>query len=289
MLTYNLDIEQGSLWLRTTPNEFALKQPYYYTEAGIFLARRDFNTKRDFKDSYLLFYTIEGCGIIEQDGNIIHLRENEALLMNCRSAQSYYTDPSVGRWSHYWAHIDGNGVEALESLMIPDHKITAFETKSSYLQEQFNILLKDLENTSATTILSESLMIHSILNDLIMRNSISYSRNQALIMKTADYLSAHYNEPFDLPALLKMAHMSKSYYMRLFRQYIGTTPYNYALNLRITKARDLLEVSDKTVHEIAMETGFSDDASFSTRFTGIVKTSPLRYRKEAITRLQKRT
>ena len=288
MLTYNLDIEQGSLWLRTTPNEFALKQPYYCTEAGIFLARGDFNTKRDFKDSYLLFYTIEGCGVIEQDGNVIHLREKQALLMNCRSPQSYYTDPATGKWSHYWAHIDGNGVEALESLMIPDHKITAFETKSSSLQDQFNILLKDLENTSATTILSESLMIHSILNDLILRNAISYSRNQALIMKTADYLSAHYNEPFDLPSLLEMAHMSKSYYMRLFRQYIGTTPYNYALNLRITKARELLEVSDKTVHEIAMETGFSDDASFSTRFTGIVKISPLRYRKEAITRLQKR-
>ena len=73
MLTYNLDIEQGSLWLRTTPNEFALKQPYYCTEAGIFLARRDFNTERDFKDSYLLFYTIEGCGIIEQDGSTIRL------------------------------------------------------------------------------------------------------------------------------------------------------------------------------------------------------------------------
>lgn len=288
MLTYNLDIEQGSLWLRTTPNEFALKQPYYCTEAGIFLARRDFNTERDFKDSYLLFYTIEGCGIIEQDGSTIRLRENQALLMNCRSPQSYYTDPSVGKWSHYWVHIDGIGVEALESLMIPDHRITAFEAKSSLVRGQFNTLLKNLENTSSTTILSESLTIHSILNELILRNAVSYSRNQSLIMKTADHISAHYNESFDLSLLLEMAHMSKSYYMRLFRQYIGTTPYNYMLSQRITKAKELLEVSDMTVHEIAMETGFSDDASFSTRFTDIVKTSPLKYRKEAITRLQKR-
>lgn len=288
MLTYNLDIEQGSLWLRTTPNEFALKQPYRCTEAGIFIAHKDFSTKRDFKDSYLLFYTIEGCGIIEQSGITLHLKENEATLMNCRSPQSYYTDPETGKWTHYWAHIDGSGVAALESLLIPEKKITPFETKRTVLESQFNTLLKDLENTSAAAILSESLMIHTILNDLILRNSVSYSRNQSAIMKTADHIAAHYNEPFDLHELLEMANMSKSYYMRLFRQYIGTTPYNYALNLRITKARELLEITDMTIHEIAMETGFSDDAAFSTRFSDIVKISPLRYRKEAITKLQTR-
>ena len=105
-------------------------------------------------------------------------------------------------------------------------------------------------------------------------------------MKSADHIASHYNEPFDLDTLLKISHMSKSYYMRLFRQYTGTTPYNYALSLRITKAKELLEVTDMTVHEIAMETGFCDDAAFSTRFSSIVKTSPLKYRKEAITKKQ---
>lgn len=287
MLTYNLDIERGSLWLRTTPNEFALAQPYYCTEAGIFYAHEQFNTKRDFKDSWLLFYTIEGCGIIEQNGVSVHLKENEALFLNCRFPQSYYTDPETGKWTHYWAHIDGSGIAGLESLLIPERRISAFVTKRSVFEEQFNRLLRDLENTSANTIISESLVIHSMLSDLVLRNSVSYSANQQLIMKTADHLSAHYNEPFELDTLLKMANMSKSYYMRLFRQYMGTTPYNYMLNARITKARELLEVTEKTIHEIAMETGFSDDAAFSTRFSAIVKTSPLKYRHEAITKIQK--
>ena len=50
MLVYNLDIAEGSLWLRTTPSGFARKQPYYCTEAGIFYAGVNFNTVRDFKD-----------------------------------------------------------------------------------------------------------------------------------------------------------------------------------------------------------------------------------------------
>ena len=80
--------------------------------------------------------------------------------------------------------------------------------------------------------------------------------------------------------------MSKAWYMRMFRKYIETTPYNHILSLRITKAKEYLEVTDMTVHEIAMATGFSDDPSFSTRFSAMTGMSPLKYRKEAITRKQ---
>lgn len=65
---------------------------------------------------------------------------------------------------------------------------------------------------------------------------------------------------------MDIAHMSKAWYMRMFRKYIGTTPYNHILSLRITKAKEYLEVTDMTVHEIATATGFSDDPSFSTLF-----------------------
>lgn len=286
MLKYNLDIEDGSLWLRSTPTELALKQPFYCTEAGIFLAGKKFDTIRDYKDSYLLFLTMEGCGIIEQNGTAVKLMPHQALFMNCRSPQTYYTDPEAGIWRHYWAHIDGTGIQGLEPLLIPDQKLTAMNTNYESLRMEFDNLLKNLENTSSETILSISLSIHRILTDPVLYSSTSYSANQQIIMKTADYIRARCCENIQLETLLDMAGMSKSYYMRLFRRYTGTTPYNYALSLRITKAREMLEMTDMTIHEIAMETGFSDDAAFSTRFSAMAGMSPLKYRKSAITRQQ---
>ena len=35
MLTYNMDVEERSTWLRATPGAAALAQPFYCTEAGI--------------------------------------------------------------------------------------------------------------------------------------------------------------------------------------------------------------------------------------------------------------
>ena len=289
MLTYTLDVEQGSLWLRTTPSEFALKQPFYCTEAGIFYAGKQFHTMRDHKDSCLLFYTIAGCGIIRQNDVTIKLLPGQALFMDCRSPQSYYTDPDTGTWHHYWAHIDGTGISGLTEHLLPGQKISAMKTNREAVQSEFDNLLKNLENTSSDTILQTSLSIHTLLTGLVLRNTVSYSRSQELILQTADYIRAHYNEPIELDTLLAMAHMSKAWYMRLFRQYIGTTPYKYILTQRITKAREYLEVTDMTVHEIAMRTGFSDDASFSTRFSAMTGTSPLSYRKNSITYRQSQT
>ena len=285
MLVYNLDIAEGSLWLRTTPSGFARKQPYYCTEAGIFYAGVNFNTVRDFKDSYLLFYTIEGCGMVVQNNTAVRLLPGQALFINCRSPQSYSTDPQSGIWTHYWAHVDGAGVKAMEELLIPEHKNTPARLGTS-VQSRFDVLLKDLENTSSEMILSESLLIHQILTDLVLAAAVSVSGNQKLIMESVDYIRQHCTENVDISTLLEIAHMSKAYYMRLFRQYMGTTPYNYLLSLRITRAKEYLEVTDLTVHEIAMRTGFSDDASFSTRFSAMTGISPLKYRQAAITRRQ---
>ena len=285
MLKYTLDIDEGSLWLRSTPNDFALKQPFCCTEAGVFYAKEHFNTIRDTKESCLLFLTLEGCGIITQNGTTVKLTPGKALFMNCRSPQSYQTDPETGRWTHYWIHADGPGVQGLQELLLPEGKIRSFDADDSLIP-LFDKVLKNMEDQSAYTILSVSLTIHRILTDLITRNTVAISANQRAIRRTADWLRDHYSEPMDLDALLSIANMSRSYFMRLFRQYIGTTPYNYLLSLRITKAKELLEVTDMTIHEIAMETGFSDDAAFSTRFSAMAGISPLKYRKTAITRHQ---
>ena len=67
MLTYNMDVEERSTWLHATPSAAALAQPFYCTEAGNFYGRARFATARTDKESYLLFYTLSGSGLIEQN------------------------------------------------------------------------------------------------------------------------------------------------------------------------------------------------------------------------------
>ena len=97
MLTYNMDVEERSTWLRATPGAAALAQPFYCTEAGNFYGRAHFATARTDKESYLLFYTLSGSGLIEQNDQRVELPAGSALLLNCRTPQSllYCTAPKL--------------------------------------------------------------------------------------------------------------------------------------------------------------------------------------------------
>ena len=97
MFTYTMDVEARSVWLRTTPGAAALAQPYYCTEAGLFYGRAQFATARTDKESYLLFYTLEGGGLVEQGDSRLTLGPGDALLLNCRAPQSYCTAPGQTR------------------------------------------------------------------------------------------------------------------------------------------------------------------------------------------------
>jgi AraC-like DNA-binding protein len=282
MRTYNMDVEQRSRWLRTTPGAAALAQPYHCTEAGLFYGQQHFATARTDKESYILFYTLQGAGLVEQDGMQVELPAGQALLLDCRTAQSYCTAPGQSCWHHYWAHLDGPGVQAMQDLLNPGRPLPVpvplDDAKSS-----FETVLSGIESETAASTVETSLALHQLLAAMVRQqlDGESGSANRTLIEHAADYIRAHYGEDLSLDTLLAEAPISKSYFLRLFRQYMGTTPYNFLLCTRITQAKELLVMSDESIGEIARKTGFGSESNFSARFAAMVGQSPMQYRKRA--------
>lgn len=284
MLTYNMDVEPRSRWLRSTPGAAALAQPYYCTEAGQFFGRQRFSTARTDKESYILFYTLEGEGLIEQGGTQQLLPQGMALLLNCRTPQSYCTAPGQRRWYHYWAHIDGAGVRAMEPLLIPGQKLAPARMAGVDMARWFEALLGGMQDGTTETMLDAGLTIHQLLTAVAkaqLRSAVGLS-NREMILQAARTLRENYARPLCLDDLLAAAPVSKSYFLRLFRQYMGTTPYNYLLCYRITQAKELLVLTDLPVGSVARAVGFGDESNFSTRFTAMTGQSPLQYRKSAL-------
>lgn len=284
MLTYNMDVEPRSRWLRTTPGATALAQPYHCTEAGLFYGQERFATARTDKESYILFYTIEGAGLVEQGDARVLLGPCAALLLNCRTPQSYCTAPGSPCWHHYWAHIDGVGVAAMEPILNPQQRLGAVQLPQLDVRTPFDTILSNMSRETTDAVVATSLAVHQLLAAMAHSRlgAAESGSNRELVERSADYLRAHYAEPLCLSQLLEAAHISKSYFLRLFRQYMGTTPYNFLLCYRITQAKELLVLTDLPIGTIARKVGFGDDSNFSTRFTAMAGQSPLQYRKSAI-------
>ncbi len=284
MLTYNMDVEERSLWLRATPGAAVLAQPFYCTEAGHFYGRSRFATARTDKESYILFYTVAGAGLIEQDAQQVELPAGSALLLNCRTPQSYCTAPGQESWQHYWVHLDGAGVANMAETLLPQNRLTPVRVSGWEMQPLFESIFAEWDRGTVAAQIETGLTLHRMLALLAARllaGDASRS-NRALIEQATGYIRAHYAEPLSLDALLAQTPVSKSWFLRLFRQYTGTTPYNFLLSTRITRAKELLVLTDFAVSEIAHQVGFGDESNFSTRFTAMVGQSPQQYRKSAM-------
>lgn len=286
MLTYNMDVEERSVWLRTTPNAAALTQPYYCTEAGLFYGRERFATARLNKESFLLFYTLAGAGLIEQNGVRIELTPGQALLINCRTPQSYCTAPGQPVWHHYWVHFDGPGVQAMEPMLIPAGRLSPVRAEEHRMTAALKGILAALPQEKTGSVVQIGLMIHQILADmaqaLLAQEELTASSNQALVQKAVEYLRQHYSEDLTLDKMAAMLPISKSYFLRLFQRVMGATPYNFLLCQRITQAKELLVLTDLPVGEISRRVGFNSESNFSTRFCRMTGQSPSQYRKSAL-------
>jgi AraC-like DNA-binding protein len=73
--------------------------------------------------------------------------------------------------------------------------------------------------------------------------------------------------------------LSASHFARRFRHSFGTSVHQYLIQLRIDHAKHLLAQSNKPLVEIALQSGFYDQASFTRTFNRIERTTPSRWRR----------
>ena len=103
----------------------------------------------------------------------------------------------------------------------------------------------------------------------------SYGR----LSRAIQYLHSHHVEPLTTRKLAAMVGVSTSQFDRRFSKLFHTTLRQYLLRIRTHAACRLLTETDKSITEIALETGFYDHAHFSRTFSKLMGIAPLSYRK----------
>lgn len=96
-----------------------------------------------------------------------------------------------------------------------------------------------------------------------------------------DYIKEHYQQKINLEDLGAITGYVPLHVLRIFRQQTGKTPHEFAANLRLMEARNLLENTLMPVSEIAFRVGFSSASGFQIAFQNRFGISPGKYRKES--------
>ena len=278
MLTYTMDVEERSRWIVSTPSAAETAQPFYCSEVGDFYARDKFTTARSNKNSYLVFYTLGGRGRVRQGGQEVTLEKGQALLIDCRTPQSYGTAPGHGHWYHLWTHIDGTGVAAAGAqLGLP--RLAPVRLGLSQIRPHFDTLFSLLGTESVANTARIGVAVHAILAELVVAwLGQGPSQDDDPVALSCNYIERHYAEKLSVDDLAREAAVSPSYLIRLFKHQMGTTPHDYLLRYRISRAKELLGSTTLTSAAIAEQVGFASESNFSYRFSKMVGMGPRAYR-----------
>ncbi len=116
--------------------------------------------------------------------------------------------------------------------------------------------------------------------DLASQPSLAVDhRVPPLVLKVIDHLYAHYQERLTLDGLADRFFVSKATIIYNFNRYLHCSPMDFLLNLRLTKAKEELLRTDKSICQIAEECGFGSANYFSLIFKRKEQLSPGNYRK----------
>ncbi len=100
-----------------------------------------------------------------------------------------------------------------------------------------------------------------------------------LILKVIDHINEHYGQKQTLDELAKYFFVARSTLMYNFKKYTNCSLIDFLLNVRLTKAKELLLNTKKSVGEISEICGFCSANYFGLIFKKKENLSPANYRK----------
>lgn len=94
------------------------------------------------------------------------------------------------------------------------------------------------------------------------------------------YVGQHLGRPIRTPELASLVGLSVSQFSRRFRSSFGFRPREYMIRTRLDHAKALMRQSPAPLCEIALDSGFCDQAHMSRLFHALVGDTPRRWRQE---------
>ncbi len=192
-----------------------------------------------------------------------------------------------------WRQLADFQQSALEELTDTIPTITIEQL--NHVTEMINYIVKYIVAEAYTKIkMNEEFIVRSTENKSISLNSFCTLPIQNVIGNVEDntinillrpainYINLHYTEAIKIDQMAALCNISTSYFSRLFNSSMNMTFSDYINQLRIRMAQELLITTDKTIHTIALETGFSGSGYFIKLFKRHKGLTPNQFRDRGV-------
>lgn len=267
-----------------TPSSFARTSLLHLQEIGELAALRPHVSSRSNLQSFLFFIVIDGAGKLQYGEKEYKLGAGDCVFIDCRNPYSHTTDPD-NLWKLKWVHFYGPNVPSIYDKYRERGGRPTFHPEDG---EKIEEVWTSLMTVAGSADYMRDMLINqhlSTLLTLVMSESwhpedATTAKKKASVADVKEYLDRNYAEKVTLDGLATHFYINKYYLTKVFKEQYGQSITAYLLNVRITKAKQLLRFSEKSVEEIGMEVGLGAPHYFSQTFKSVEGVPPSVYRKQ---------
>lgn len=238
-------------------------------------------------------------GVLSQE-NHTNIKSGDVLVIHPGCTHAYYNTENLELYNLVYDRkrlalpiLDGYAFPLFLNFFPLDNKISHEEMSKPIMNlspDEMNIirpLLDKLQNAISNyqpggLFEAMSLFMNLILtlgkmrqNDSKKQKTVRYQIGNAIFL-----IETKYSKHLSLDEMAASVNMSKRNFCRQFRQLTGTSPLQYLQNFRIERASKLLQDTNLSISQIAVECGFCDGNYFCKQFQKLRHKTPGEARNE---------
>jgi AraC family transcriptional regulator, arabinose operon regulatory protein len=208
----------------------------------------------------------KGSGWCETLAGRFDVTAGQVVILPPGEPHSYAAD-DADPWTLWWLHVSGRD--------LPEFLTAAGMTRDApvrNLSDPFGVItlvaevLKWMERDTTTASLLASAGAAWHLMALLVSDRFPDDPRSNSLDEIADYIRDHIDERLPITELARRASLSPSHFATLFKKQFGVPVLQYQTQLRMARARKLLDTTERTIAEIASTVGYPDSFYFSRQF-----------------------
>lgn len=242
-----------------------------------------------------LSIVLEGQSEYHINNQWCHVSQGQAVLLNPGVEHQEYQAPDTHSYQLYvgFRHIALPGqapdtlpfenwvldLDAQRPLLLSLAQRIA--TENEHPEAFGHRLLVQAYVTEMLCLLMRTLPDNAVAADHVLKQAAGSDSQQAMITTALYYLDTHYSEAITMATLAAFLHVSEAHLSRSFKALKGQSPMAYLMQLRLSKARELLNEGHLSVKAVGQQVGYLDPFYFSRLYKRAYGVTPSSQKKQA--------
>jgi len=241
------------------------------------------------RNHYLFHYVISGSGTLNATDSkgisqTYHIKSGQGFMIFPNQITMYTASPDIP-WEYTWLEFDGLRVkEALEvvglSVDNPIYRSHSDELQNNMLHEM-NYIVHHRDCAPFHLIGHLYLFLDYIVRSSAELKIASGSKlRDFYIHEALEYIEHNFQNNITIECIAEVCGLNRSYFGKIFKDTVGSSPQEFLMNFRMAKAAELLKLTSLSISDIGLAVGYDNSMHFSRAFKSIYKISPRDWRNQ---------